>query len=209
MRKLGIPGFRRLFFVALAAALVLLSFHHSLLRALGEFLTLSDRLEKTDLVYVLAGDFLGARVLVGAELGSRGYASHVLLSGGKYQNSYQGDLAIGFAVEHGYPRTLFSAVRLRAQSTIEEAKELRPVFERMGVKRITLVTSSYHSRRAAIVFKSFLPEFDFFTVGAQDHVFDSASWWKTNGQRSVLFSEYWKIFGTLLIRLAPWPTPGV
>jgi uncharacterized SAM-binding protein YcdF (DUF218 family) len=178
-------------------------FHHSLLLALGGFLTLTDPLEKADLIYVLAGDFLGARVLVGAELGVQGYASQVLLSGGPYSDSYSGDLAIRFAVEHGYPPSLFSSVRLRAQSTIEEAKELRPVFQRLGARRIILVTSNYHSRRAAFVFRSLLPGVRFLAVAAPDHVFNAGSWWKTDRERRLFFLEYYKIIGTLLMNLAP------
>src|SRR5579862_6543274 len=119
-----------------AALLVLLIFREPLLVSLGNALIVSEPLEKADIIYVLAGDFLGSRVLVGADLGTRGYANKVVMSGGAYQDSYQGDLAIRFAVKHGYARNLFIAVRHNAKSTIDEALVMGPVFEQLGAKHI-------------------------------------------------------------------------
>ena len=111
----------------LACVIVLIVWRKQVLTGVGQSLVVSDPLEKADLIYVLAGDFFGSRVLLGAELGARGYAPRVLLSGGRYQNSYSGDLAVQFAIEHGYQPTLFSAVRMDAPSTMEEARSMGPV----------------------------------------------------------------------------------
>jgi uncharacterized SAM-binding protein YcdF (DUF218 family) len=191
--------------ICFVLSIMLVVFRHSVLSALGQFLAVSESPEKADLIYVLAGDFLGSRVLVGAELGVRGYAKKVLLGGGPYQNSYQGDLAIPFAVEHGYPRHLFSPVRLLAKSTIEEAIELGPVFRGMGAKRIILVTSNYHARRASLVFRLFLPDLCFSTVSAPDKSFEPKYWWQTRQARKILFTEYWKMLGTLFTKVGLLP----
>jgi uncharacterized SAM-binding protein YcdF (DUF218 family) len=184
--------------VCLAALLI---FRKSALSRLGESLVVSDPLNKADLIYVLAGDFFGNRVLLGADLGARGYAPLVLLSGGPYSNTYSGDLAFQFVVEHGYPPNLFSVIRISAQSTIDEARALRPVFRRMGARRIILVTSNFHSRRTALVFRLFLPDFQFRIVPAPGADFDPHSWWQTEHGRYLFFSEYEKLFGTFLIRI--------
>ena len=187
-----------LLIVCLAALLV---FRKSALSWLGESLVVSDPLNKADLIYVLAGDFFGNRVLLGADLGVRGYAPRVLLSGGPYSNTYSGDLALQFVVEHGYPPNLFSVIRISAQSTIDEARALRPVFRRMGARRIILVTSNFHSRRTALVFRLFLPDFQFRVVPAAGADFDPHFWWHTKHGRYLFFSEYEKLFGTFLIRI--------
>jgi uncharacterized SAM-binding protein YcdF (DUF218 family) len=179
---------------------MLVVFRQSVLSALGQFLSVSESPEKADLIYVLAGDFLGSRVLVGAELGARGYAKKVLLGGGPYQNSYQSDLAIPFAMQHGYPPHLFVPVRLLARSTIEEAIELGPMFRTRGAKRIILVTSNYHARRASLVFRLFLPDLCFSTVSAPDKSFDPKCWWQNQQNRKILFTEYWKMLGTLFTK---------
>ena len=106
-----------------------------------------------------------------------------------------------FAVEHGYPRNLFSVVRISAQSTIDEARALGHEFRRMGARRIILVTSNFHSRRTALVFRLFLPDFQFWIVPAPDADFDPRSWWKVRHSRDLFFSEYQKIFGTLLVKI--------
>ena len=56
-------------------------------RILGEFLIRNDRPEAADLVVVLGGDFWGNRVLTGAELIKKGYASAALISGPPYRFS--------------------------------------------------------------------------------------------------------------------------
>ncbi len=83
-------------------------------------------------------------------------------------------MSVDFAVQHGYPRSLFLPIRMEAQSTVDEARAMGPIFQRLGAKRIILVTNNFHSRRAAQVFRLFLPEFDFRMEAAPDGVFDPA-----------------------------------
>ncbi len=186
--------------VALVLTLILLAFHQQVLAGLGESLVVSDPLKHADLIYVLAGDFWGSRVLVGANLGSQGWAPKVIMAGGDYVNRPTSDLAVDFAAQHGYPRNLFLPIRLEAHSTVDEARAMGPIFHRLGAKRIILVTSNFHSRRAAQVFRLFLPEFDFRMEGSPDDAFDPQAWWKKPQERHLVFSEYQKMTGTLLVR---------
>lgn len=183
----------------MAGVIALVPFHDAVLAGLGRWLVVSDPLEKADLIYVLAGDFFGSRVLRGAELGARGYARQVILSGGPYGNQFESDMAVDFAVEHGYRRALFCPVRLDVPSTIEEARALGPLFQRMGAKRIILVTSNFHSRRAALAFRLLLPDFQFRVAPSEDGDFDPGIWWTKPRSRDLLFSEYKKIAGTAVI----------
>jgi uncharacterized SAM-binding protein YcdF (DUF218 family) len=186
--------------VLAALLLVLVAFREHVLTGLGEFLVVSEPLEHADLVYVLAGDFWGSRVLLGANLGSQGWAPKVIVTGGRYMDSYASDLAVDFAVEHGHARALFVPIRLEALSTIAEARAMGPIFQRLGARRIILVTSNFHSRRAAEVFRLFLPEFEFRVEGSIDDAFDPHAWWKKKESRDLLFSEYEKMLGTFLVR---------
>jgi uncharacterized SAM-binding protein YcdF (DUF218 family) len=191
--------------LTLALLLVLTAFREQVLTRLGESLVVTDPLERADLIYVLAGDFWGSRVLLGANLGSQGWAPRVIMAGGRYtgagdMNSFGSDLAVDFAVQHGYPRNLFVPLRLNARSTIDEASAMGPIFHRLGAKRIILVTSNFHSRRTAQVFRLYLPEFDFRVEGSVDDAFDPHAWWKKPQDRRLLFSEYQKMIGTFLVR---------
>jgi len=196
-----------LFVILLAGLVALTPIRHAVLLALGSYLVDSEPLEKADLIYVLAGDFFGSRVLLGANLGARGYAKQVVLSGGRYGSLYEGDMAVDFAVENGYPRSLFLPVRLDVTHTIDEARAMGPVFRSLGAKRILLVTSNFHSRRVALAFRLFLPGFRFRIAAAPDKKFDPASWWRNQPGRDLVFSEYEKMTGTLMMRLVPLTAP--
>ena len=194
---------RWLLFAGLAALVIILilaAFRQQVLAGLGEFLVVSDPLEHADLVYVLAGDFWGGRVLSGANLGSKGWAPRVILSGGRYQGREVSAMSVEFAVQHGYPRGLFLPIPMQAGSTMDEAYAMRPVFQRLGARRIILVTSNFHSRRAEQVFRLLLPEFDFRMAAAPDQTFDPRAWWQSQPERHLLFSEYKKMVGTILVR---------
>ncbi len=113
--------------------LILLAFRQQVLDGMGQFLVVSDPLERADLIYVFAGDFWGGRVLFGANLGSQGWAPKVVMSGGLYSGGgevsrYAGDLAVDFAVRRGYSRNLCLSVPMEARSTIDEARFMGPIF---------------------------------------------------------------------------------
>src|SRR6185503_17160025 len=107
--------------------------------------------------------------------------------------------AVRFAVSKGHPPDLFLTVRHHARSTIEEAIALEPELRRLGARRILLVTSNYHSRRAALVFRLFVPRVEFRTVAAQHRQLQPLSWWKSAQGRGIVFSEYSKMLGTLAV----------
>src|SRR5258708_21245133 len=91
----------------LCVALVSWRIYPLILAKLGEFLLEADQPERSDAILVLGGDFWGARVLKGAELGIQGFAPRVLISGPPYRNRPQSELAIEFLVQKGYPKALF------------------------------------------------------------------------------------------------------
>jgi uncharacterized SAM-binding protein YcdF (DUF218 family) len=164
---------------------------------MAKFLVLSQQPEPADLVLVLGGDFYGPRALLGAELGKLGYAPKVLISGGLYQNRPEGEFAIRFLVEKGYRRELFLSFPTTAQSTIEEAIAVCPELSRLGARRVLIVTSAYHSRRANLVFRLFCPGVRFRSIGAEDELFQADQWWKKPQCRAIFFSEWEKIVGTV------------
>jgi uncharacterized SAM-binding protein YcdF (DUF218 family) len=170
----------------------------TVLRELGEFLVSSQAPQRADLVLVLAGDFYGPRVLKGAELGAQGYAPLVLISSDPYQNRTEGLAAIDFLTARGYPQRLFQRFEHHATSTIAEALALRPELLRRRVKRVLLVTSAYHSRRAAIVFRLFCPGIRFITIAAAGQEYKPDDWWEDPSSERLFFSEWGKIFGTVL-----------
>jgi len=168
-----------------------------ILTRLAKFLLLSQQPERADLILILGGDFYGPRALLGAELGKRGYAPKVLISGALYENRPEGEFAIRFLVERGYRRELFISFPGTTQSTIEEAIAVCPELHRLGARKVLMVTSAYHSRRANVVFRLFCPGIQFRSIAAADEQFEAEKWWKEPRYRRVFFSEWGKIIGSM------------
>ena len=166
----------------------------------GDFLVCSDRPQPADLILVIGGDFYGPRVLKGADLALQGYAPLVLITGPPYQQGRsEAEFAIDFLIAKGYPKALFQAFGHHANSTAAEATVVGAELRRRRIHRVILVTASYHSRRADIVFRLFNPDIHFISVPATDPHYDPEHWWTDLGSRHLFFSECKKIIGTVLI----------
>ena len=155
------------------------------LASLGNYLVCSEAPQPSGLILVLAGDFCGPRVLKAAELASRGYARRGLISGTPYQGRPEGEFAIAFLAKQGYATDSFASFGHRAHSTIEEAIALRPELERRGVKRVLLVTSAHHSRRALIVFQLVCSGIHFISAPAPDPYYHTDRWWTDASSRRL------------------------
>ena len=193
-------SWRRLLPIAAAVlAVVVLIQWQAALSLLGRCLIDSQPPRPADLILVLGGDFWGPRVVKAAELNALGYAPTVLISSPPYAGRPEGELAVDFLVKRGFRKEMFAVFPHTASSTIAEALALRGELARRGVKRVILVTSNYHSRRAAIVFHLFCPGFSFTSVPAPDSNYSADGWWKSGVSREVFFSEWTKMLGTLVI----------
>jgi uncharacterized SAM-binding protein YcdF (DUF218 family) len=190
---------RSFLFVLAALCLVLAIRWRATLTAVGNFLVDSQPPQQADLVLVLGGDFWGPRVLTGAELARLRYAPIVLISGPPYRDRPEGDFAVDFLMDKGYPKELFQVFAHNAQSTIAEANALRGELARRHVKSVLLVTSSYHSRRATIVLTLFCPGVRFISVPAYDSHYHAAGWWNDDSSRQLFYSEWIKILGSVLV----------
>jgi uncharacterized SAM-binding protein YcdF (DUF218 family) len=184
------------FFLLLCLSAGALALTHSIwLRWLGEALTYSEPPCKADIVVVLAGDFFGLRIEKAAELVKEGWAPEVLMSGaGTFYGLNEGDLAIQLVVRDGYPAGEFVNLPSPARSTVEEAQYIVRELHRRGVRRFILVTSDFHTRRAAKVYREAAPDIPFCTVASSDHDFNPDSWWHTREGRKVAFIEWLKTF---------------
>lgn len=166
---------------------------------LGSYLIYDQPLEHADLILVPGGNFWGPRVVRGAELGAQGFAPLVLISGPPYDGRPEGEFAVDFLVNKGFPRELFAVFAHTAKSTIGEALALRSELSRRRARRVIIVTSAYHSRRCALVFRMLCPGIRFISSPAPDDAYRAEDWWKQAGSRRIFFSEWFKIFGSLAI----------
>ena len=167
--------------------------HNAWLRWMGEYLTSGGPPCKADIIVVLAGDSYGNRVLKAAELRRAGWAPEVLVSGAGYLYGVnEGDLAIQFAVRHGYPAEGLVCFPSPGRSTEEEAEYIVAELRRRGIHRFLLVTSDYHTHRSGLVYRKIAGDLSFCAVAAADHDFTPDGWWHTREGRKTAFIEWCK-----------------
>jgi uncharacterized SAM-binding protein YcdF (DUF218 family) len=170
----------------------------------GYALIRDDGPAKADIAVVLAGDFYGHRIEKAAQLVKQGYVPQVLVSGpppGAYGKN-EADLAVEFIVREGYPPQWFIPFPDRAHSTKEEAAFLLPELRRRNVHSFLLVTSDFHSARAARTFLAaertmgYAPEMR--VVTANDEFFRPDSWWRDREAQKTVFFEWSKTIAAAL-----------
>jgi uncharacterized SAM-binding protein YcdF (DUF218 family) len=179
--------------ILVAAAILLVLFRAPVLAALGNFLIKAGPPQKADLIVVPGGDGFGHRILKAGELIKEGWAPQALISGpnGNY-GIYECDLAIPFAVRAGDPESYFLHLEHTARSTADEAQVVVKKLREMGAKRVILVTSNYHTRRAGKIFRRAAPDIDFFVVAAPDEFFKPDSWWHDREGSKIFLYEWMK-----------------
>jgi len=180
----------------LAAVLLLaglVAFRESCFRALGAFLVRAAEPRKADVAVILAGDWRGLRILRGGELVKAGYVPVALVDGPlAHYGQYESDLAVAFAVRHGYPESAFLRFPIHATSTDEEARLVVAELRRRGWKRFLLVTSDYHTRRASRIFRKYIGDLQMTVVAAPDASFTVDGWWKSREGRKAFAFEWMK-----------------
>jgi uncharacterized SAM-binding protein YcdF (DUF218 family) len=189
------PSAFRKFIVGIAIVLVLAVATHSWwLAALGRMLVRDEGPARADIAVVLAGDFYGHRVVRAAELVKQGYVPKILVSGpNMLYGFYECDLEIAFAVKRGYPEAWFIRAPNEARSTREEAAAILPDLRRRGVHRFLLVTSDFHTARAARIFShAAAPDPDMRVVAAPDEYFRADGWWHNREGRKTFVVEWLK-----------------
>lgn len=166
----------------------------------------NDSPASADLIVVLGGDFWGARVDKGAELGVKRYAPQVLISGPPYGSPPRPEAE--FAIERmqtkGYPRELFISFGHLAKSTPDEVIALCTELGRRNARSILLVTDPYHSRRAHLTFYVLCPGVKCRSVPATETRYQSSRWWTRDADRSLVKSEWTKMLGTILLAPKYW-----
>jgi uncharacterized SAM-binding protein YcdF (DUF218 family) len=172
------------------------------LAGLGYALIHDEGPAKADIAVVLAGDSYGHRIIKAGELVRDGYVPAALVSGpaGAY-GLHESDLAIPFAVRHGFPAEWFIAFPNQSLSTREEAAAILQELRRRNVRSFLLVTSDYHSARARRLFLSTERELGggapMRTVAAPDEFFRPNSWWRSRQGQKVAFMEWSKTVATV------------
>ena len=169
-----------IFVVVLLAILYLVRV--PLLRFAGEFWIVDDAPEASDVIIVLSGDNYDAvRAARAAALFRAGLAPHVVATG-RALRSYATttELMKRDLVDHGVPAAAIIPLTHHADDTREEAVAVSEFVASHGWKKILLVTSNYHTRRAEYIYERTLPSgTQLRVISAPDTEYDPQSWWRT------------------------------
>lgn len=179
-----------LFLALLCAALYFL--RAPVLRHIGSSWIVEDTLERADAVILLGDDnFQAQRATRAAELFYRGLAPLVVASG-RQLRPYAGiaELQEKDLRARGVPKKAILRFPHTADSTIEEAELLAELAAKRGWKRVIVVTSNYHARRARFILRRVFPAgVDARVAAAPADEFDPGEWWKNRSGRKRFFNE--------------------
>ena len=180
-----------LLMLCLFAAIIYLA-RTPLLRAAGGFWIVQDRMEPADVIIVIGDDdFTADRATEAAALFHGGWAPLIVASGRMLRPySTIADLMTQDLESRGVPAKAIVRFSHRASNTLEEAKDLQVLIAQNGWRRILLVTSNYHTRRAQYIFRKVLPaNVSLEVVGAFDAEFEPDTWWQSRQGRKTFFLE--------------------
>jgi uncharacterized SAM-binding protein YcdF (DUF218 family) len=185
--------FRLLGLVAICGFLAIIYLAwHPLLRAAASFWIVQDRIEPADIIIVIGDDdFTADRAKQAAALFHAGWA-HQILASGRMLRPYASiaDYMARDLESDGVPPSAILRFSHRADDTREEAEGLRVMAEEKDWRRILLVTSNYHTRRARYIFRKVFPASVRLEIAsAPDSDFDPSVWWESRRGRKLFFLE--------------------
>jgi uncharacterized SAM-binding protein YcdF (DUF218 family) len=189
----------RWFLFAAILILLALSTRAYSFAVLGRYLIHDEAPSSADMIVVLAGDYFGNRIVTAGDMVRRGLAPKALVSGpGDVYGLRESDLAIAFAVRHGFPESYFLPFPNDSKSTAEEADAVIPELRKLHAHRIEIVTSNFHTRRAGNIYRSRASDLEFHVVAAPDPYFSPDGWWKNREGRKTFLVEWEKTVATWL-----------
>ncbi|MCL5287347.1 MAG: YdcF family protein, partial [Acidobacteria bacterium] len=94
-------------------------------------------------------------------------------------------------MERGVPATAIQKLPSRAGNTREEAILLRRLADRQHWRRVLVVTSNYHTRRARHIYvRVFRNSADVRMIAARDATFVPARWWRSRSGWKIFLLEF-------------------
>lgn len=182
--------------IGLALLLVVLAglflFRHVLMEAAGEWLVVSDPLTPASAIIVLSGDDVrGDRSARAAQLYKNGWAPVIVASGSEIRSYLsETDLETRDLTQDGVPASAIVPLRQSDLYTLAEARDLLQLVRARGWRKVIVVTSNFHTRRARYIFRHVFPEsIQVEVTPAQDTHFQPDDWWKSREGTKIFARE--------------------
>ena len=160
----------------------------------GRFLTPSDPLQKADVIVVLSGE--NDRTAWGIKLFQDGWAPRILFSGAALDKSGPSNAAAmrDQALAARVPADSI-LVEEKSTDTFENAAFSKQILDSVTAKKIILVTSPYHQRRAYESFQQVYNGDKVTIINSPSGYsqWSSQGWWRSSESVNVTISELLKI----------------
>jgi uncharacterized SAM-binding protein YcdF (DUF218 family) len=180
-----------LFFLILCFALYLV--RRPLLRFTAETWIIEDPLDQADALIVVGDDnFYADRATRGVQLFREGKAPVIVASGRRLRpNAGIAELIEHDLVERGVPKDKIVRFAHDGDSTLEEAAALLRFAKERKWRKVIVVTSNYHTRRARYIFRRVFPQgMEVRVASARDGDFDPEHWWENRKSIKELTREF-------------------
>jgi len=176
-------------FIVLVVVLALAALAHQA----AHFLVVDDP-EKSDAIVVLAGE-TSLRPTHAVELLRQGMAPHAFMNAETRVLIYDQELT---EIAQKYINTLPEANRISVCpiigfSTAAEAADVGRCLQSQDVHRILIVTSDFHTRRALLIFRNRLPQYQFSVAAARAPGSFGEAWWTNREWAKSTLDEWLKI----------------
>jgi uncharacterized SAM-binding protein YcdF (DUF218 family) len=180
---------RRITLLAIVVAVIVFALNA------GRILVVRD-LRQADAILVLEGE-ADRRPALALELMRQGYAPRILLNASTNARLYYWTHAeIAEQYVHTLPPEIagrVSVCAMSALSTMDEAAQTRRCLDVVGARRLLLVTSEYHTRRALSTFRRNFPDRQVGVAGATEPEQFGVVWWRHRQWAKVTLSEWTRL----------------
>jgi uncharacterized SAM-binding protein YcdF (DUF218 family) len=196
---------------ALALAVLLYLFRQPLLGAAGRFLVVDDTPASADAIVVLSGSFPD-RIMEAVALYKDGFAAKLVLCREPENPALDrleelgvrvprgSDLNRDVAERLGVPAAAIEVVDRAAPSTFSEARQVLRHARDRGYDSILLVTSKYHTKRAAWIYRYLAGDSTrIISRPAREDDFEPDAWWHDRASTRRVLVEYQKLLVFLLV----------
>lgn len=179
-------------FFGIIVAIIVVGF--GLFLGLGFYLSPQKQPIKSDVIVVVSGGQTTSRAERGIELYKQGYAPKIIFSGAALDDGPSNAFAMrDQAIESGVPAWDI-AIDEKSQNTFENAENSKRIIDELGGKKIILVTSPYHQRRANQTFEAvFGKDYTITGLSAYDNRWSKSGWWHQGFPLFISISEMWKL----------------
>ena len=153
-----------------------------------------DRPEKSDAIVVLAGE-TNVRPARALELLRQAVAPRVLFDAETRDLIYDQRLTdIAQKYANGLPEaSRVSVCPIVGFSTSAEATDIDRCLRPLGAHRVLIVTSAYHTRRALMILRHRLPQYQFSVAAARNPQEFGTAWWSHREWAKTVFDEWSKL----------------